>query len=66
MSKFEIRLTLKREIRKVNKLIDEKIIRGLPYTKEARYHKNLKARLALLEKTTWLGRSMRVASFLVF
>jgi hypothetical protein len=66
MSKFEIRYTLKREIKRVNKLIDQKILRGLPYTRESRLHKDLKARLGLLEKTTFLGRSMRFVSLFMF
>jgi glutamate-1-semialdehyde aminotransferase len=66
MSKFGIRLILGHEIKKVNKLIDEKIIRGLPYGKEARYHRALKSRLALLDQTTFMARTMRIASFLMF
>jgi hypothetical protein len=61
MSKHQVKTTLKREIRALNNRIDEKIIKGLPYTKEARHHKILSARLALLNQSTFLGRTMRVA-----
>jgi hypothetical protein len=66
MSKYHIKNTLKSELGKVNKVIDKKILRGLPYTKEARYHKLLLARLSLLQKSNFLARSMRVATMFLF
>ncbi len=66
MSKTELKHELKLELKKVNKIIDYKIVRGLPYAREARAHKLLLARLAIINKTSWLARSMRVASFFLF
>ena len=66
MSKSELTSELKAEINKVNQIIDRKIVRGLPYTKEARYHKNLLQRLAVLRQKSLLARSMRyVGAFML-
>ncbi len=56
MSKSELKHNLKTEIKKVNKTIDQKILRGLPYIREARYHKLLRARLAVLRGSSFLAR----------
>jgi hypothetical protein len=45
MSKSELKYKLKSEISTINRVIDQKILRGLPYDREARYHKNLLKRL---------------------
>jgi hypothetical protein len=66
MSKSELTYTLKTELTKVNKVIDQKIVRGLPYTREARYHKNLLNRLALIRQKSWLARSMRYVGAMMF
>jgi hypothetical protein len=64
MSKSELKHELKHEIKKVNKTIDEKIVKGLPYYREARQHKLLRARLSILKKTSWLARMKTVSAFM--
>ncbi len=66
MSKHQLKKELQREIVKVNKAIDRRIVRGLPYTTEARHHKILLARLSILNRSSWLARSMRVVSTFMF
>ncbi|MBX4197764.1 hypothetical protein KW782_00315 [Candidatus Parcubacteria bacterium] len=66
MSKSTLKKEIQHEIIKINKLIDKKILRGLPYTREARHHKILLARLGILNRTSWLARSMRVAASFMF
>lgn len=65
MSKSELTYTLKAEINKVNKVIDKKIVRGLPYNREAHYHKTLLQRLSLIRRKSLLARSMRYVSAFV-
>jgi hypothetical protein len=66
MSKSELKSELKAEINKVNHIIDQKIVRGLPYTKEAKYHKTLLQRLAIMRQKSLLARSMRyVGAFML-
>ncbi len=66
MSKLELIHDIKAELKRVNKTIDHKITRGLPYTKEARYHKMLVARLSLMNRSRFLARSMRMVSTFIF
>jgi len=66
MSKLELMHDIKSELRRVNKLIDQKITRGLPYGREARYHKMLTARLSLMSRSRFLARSMRMISTFIF
>jgi hypothetical protein len=66
MSKSELKSELKTEINKVNKVIDQKIVRGLPYTREARYHKNLLQRLSIIRQKSLLARSMRYVGVAMF
>jgi len=66
MSKSELKYTLKSEITKVNKEIDRKIVRGLPYSREARYHKTLLQRLSIIRRKSFLARSMRFVVAFVF
>jgi len=59
MSKRHLESLLREELVNVNDLIDRKIIRGLPYTREARRHKFITARLKQLQKASqpsWLAR----------
>jgi hypothetical protein len=66
MSKSTLKKEIQHEIVRINKVIDRKILKGLPYTREARHHKLLLARLSILNRTNWLARSMRVmASFML-
>ena len=66
MSKLELIHDIKNELRRVNKLIDQKITRGLPYMREARYHKMLTARLSVMNRSRFLARSMRTVSTFLF
>jgi hypothetical protein len=66
MSKTELKYELQAEIDKVNHIIDKKIVRGLPYTREARYHKTLLQRLSIIRQKSFLARSMRyVGAFVI-
>ncbi len=66
MTKSQIKHELKNEIKKVNKVIDQKIVRGIPYMREARYHKILLARLSVLQHSNVLARSMRAVTMMMF
>lgn len=66
MSESQLTHTIKTELHKINYVIDNKIVRGLPYDREARYHKNLLERLSLMRKKNWLARSMRYVSAFMF
>lgn len=66
MTKSQLKHELKSEIAKVNKVIDQKILRGLPYSREARYHKILTSRLNIIKDSSWLARSMKYATLMMF
>ena len=66
MNKSQLRNELKREINELNKIIDYKILKGLPYTREAHKHKILIARLTVLTESTMIARSMRLVSMMMF
>lgn len=50
MSKIIKKFTIKREIEKLNKAIDLRIIKGLPYRAEARRHKFLLSQFSILNR----------------
>ena len=64
MSKHEIVSSLKVEIRKINRIIDQKILMGAPYSLEARRHKFLMSQMNRLapQREGWFGRSMSLVS----
>lgn len=68
MSKYEIARSLKKEIRKINRVIDMKIIQGLSYHLESRRHKFLTSQLRHLvpAQPSWLGRSMSFVGLFMF
>ncbi len=66
MSKSEVIHNLKSEIKRLNRSIDEKIVRGLAYSREARQHKLLRAQLSLIKRKSFLARSMRVVAAFMF
>ncbi|MES2436917.1 MAG: hypothetical protein V4519_02805 [Patescibacteria group bacterium] len=66
MSKSELKHQLKVEIKRLNKLIDQKILEGKNYTAEARHHKILLSRLSIMKKSSFLARSMRVMATMMF
>ena len=64
MSKHEIIKSLKAEIKKINRVIDQKILMGAPYSVESRRHKFLTSQLRRLapQGGSWFGRSMSFVS----
>lgn len=68
MSKHQIVRSLRSEIKKLNYLIDQKIIAGMPYYRESRRHKFLVSQMNHLtpQGTNWFARSMTFASLFMF
>lgn len=64
MSKYNLEKALRRELEVLNDIIDQKIIKGLSYAKEARRHKFLLVSLADLrreeQRFNWLARSLNL------
>ena len=60
MSKHQIVKSLRSEIKKINYVIDQKILQGIPYSREARRHKFLISQLNRLTppSSNWFARSM--------
>lgn len=71
MSKFILEKKIKAELKKVNDIIDLKIIKGMPYKREALRHRFLLYRLVDLHRlpkfhSNWFQRSINVmATFLL-
>ena len=66
MSKHQIAKSLKKEISKINRVIDMKIIQGLPYYQESRRHKFLTSQLKhLIPNNTWFN-TMSFSSLFMF
>ena len=59
MSKTELKYNIEAEIKRINRIIDHKILRGLPYSRESFYHKTLVARLSRMRLSGFLGRSLK-------
>jgi hypothetical protein len=66
MSKHQIVRELRREISKLNRIIDLAIIRGVSYRDEARRHKFLTAQLARLQPKRSLFSSLSFAHMFMF
>ena len=69
MSTQKLEKVVRKELNLLNDQIDEKIIKGMSYAREARRHKFLLARLAEIERTRrassgWLSRSFSFTSFM--
>jgi hypothetical protein len=56
--------SIRKEINKINKRIDQKIVKGESYDREARRHKDLVVQLRKLESEASLARTLSLASFL--
>jgi hypothetical protein len=58
MNKSHLEKILKKELFKLNDMIDAKVVMGLPYKNEAREHRILLARLISLKKAQhpWLSK----------
>ncbi len=64
MQKYIARKGLEREIARVNREIDRRIVRGYSYRKEAQEHKMLLVKLSEMRRRVPLGWSLlRVFSF---
>jgi hypothetical protein len=66
MSKHQIARELRREISRLNRIIDLAIIRGIPYREESRRHKFLVAQLARLQPRRSLFSSLSFAHMFMF
>jgi len=66
MSKHQIVKELRREIAKLNRIIDMAIIRGVSYRDEARRHKFLVAQLARLQPRRSIFSSFNFAHMFMF
>jgi len=63
MSKQQAIKEIRREIDRVNQEIDLKIIKGVPYAREARRHKFLMSQLSRLSPSrSWFNRTFNFAS----
>lgn len=69
MSEIKLAGNIKKEIKKLNQVIDLKIIKGLPYKAEARRHKFLVSQFYGFyetSKTSWFKRTLHTfASFVL-
>ena len=70
MSKQNLEKTLLRELEILNDQIDEKIIKGMSYVREARRHKFILSNLASIRRASrsqsWFGRSFGFVSTFIF
>ncbi|MES2314321.1 MAG: hypothetical protein V4524_00065 [Patescibacteria group bacterium] len=66
MSKHQIVKELRREIAKLNRIIDLAIIRGVSYREEARRHKFLVAQLTRLQPRRSIFSSLSFAHMFMF
>jgi hypothetical protein len=60
MSQGQYLKMLEREIQKINKKIDQKILRGLPYSKEARDHRLLVQKVRFHTKRSFGQRMLNL------
>lgn len=69
MSKIKLAQKIRKEIKKLNREIDLKIIKGLPYKAEARRHKFLVSQFYGFydtQKSSWFKRTVySMASFML-
>ncbi len=62
MSKFETIHTLQAEIKRLNREIDHRILRGVAYRSEARRHKDLLRQLEGVRRRVMWGRAFSLLS----
>ena len=67
MSKIHLEKILRAELKKLNDLIDAKIVMGLPYAREARQHKFVLARLIGVKRSRypWFSKLGSLPTFLL-
>lgn len=63
MSKTQTTKAINQELVKLNTIIDQKIIRGLAYSREAHRHKTLLSQLSHLQRSGWLSRALSTFMF---
>jgi hypothetical protein len=65
MNKTHLEKILRKELSKLNDMIDAKVVMGLPYTREAREHRILLARIINLKKSQhpWLAKLGAIPTF---
>ena len=72
MSTYKLEKVLRKELGVLNDIIDEKIVRGLSYVREARRHKFLVSRIAEIHRASrsrgsaWLEKSLSFVSLFLF
>jgi hypothetical protein len=68
MSKHQTIKAIRNEIERLNKEIDLRIIRGLPYKREALRHKALMVQLSRMSSGgfSWFGKSLSFVSMFLF
>jgi hypothetical protein len=71
MSKQNLEKALRRELEVLNDVIDQKIVKGLSYAREARRHKSLILGIANLRRASrmqsgWFSRSFSLVSTFLF
>lgn len=71
MSKQNLEKALRQEIEVLNDVIDQKIIKGLSYVREARRHKSLLSSIASLRRVSraqsgWFSKSFGLVSTFLF
>ena len=71
MSKQNLGKAIQRELEVLNDVIDQKIIKGLSYTREARRHKFLISSIARLRRAShtqsgWFSKSFGLVSTFLF
>jgi len=70
MSKLTLEKTIREELHKLNDIIDVKILKGLPYKREALRHRFLLSRLSDMHRlkkfnSNWLKRAINVMATFV-
>ena len=63
MTKIQTSQAIAQELNKLNQIIDQKIIKGEPYRREAIRHKTLLSNLARISQSGWLTRAMATFMF---
>ncbi len=64
MKRMTLMFTINRELRSINKKIDQKIVKGISYEKESARHRALVSQLRRIESEASLARTFAMASFL--
>ncbi len=65
MSKYNLEKSLRKELSQLNDIIDEKILRGYSYAREAKRHKFILSRIQEIKRksksgTNWLSRTLSI------